>query len=240
MVVCSKNVQKLNSYQNDVHIKNYYGSTESAANPSSSSSGREDVEVDVEAATEVLVLDSNTAINDGKFGRKRIVWPLMAAMLLVVTYLMSGSNASSSNTAATANLLGAATAKASGSGAPPSSSDMPDWNDPNGRYDWQKCLNADDDGCWKQEGKRVGSFWEDFGQRMKNFWSSVGDWFKTHFGGSDGPDDGSSATATPSKHKKKKSKKTTVPPAAPAEPTAPATPIAPASVETTGGEEPSN
>ena len=237
MVVCSKNVQKLNSYQNDVHIKHYYGSTESAA--STGSNRREDVDVDVEAATEVLVLDSNTDLN-GKIGRKRIVWPLMAAMLLVVTYLMSGSNASSSNTAATANLLGAATAKASGSGAPPSSSDMPDWNDPNGRYDWQKCLNADDDGCWKQEGKRVGSFWEDFGQRMKNFWSSVGDWFKTHFGGSDGAD-GSGATATPSKPKKKKSKKTKVPPAAPTEPTAPATPVAPAAVETTaGGEEPSN
>jgi hypothetical protein len=84
---------------------------------------------------------------------------------------------------------------------------MPDRNDPNGRYDWQKCLNADDDGCWKQEGERVGSFWQDFGQRMKTFWKSVGDWFKLSVGKKTAsPDDNAPPVVTAAKRHHNKTK----------------------------------
>jgi hypothetical protein len=129
---------------------------------------------------------------------KRVVLPVVLALVLFVAYIAFTGGTTSTTAqleSASANVLGSATMKAtkhsssdavSGAGPPPSEADMPDWNDSKGQYDWQKCLNADDDGCWKQEGKRVGSFWEDFGHRMDTFWKSVGDWFKSMFGGGGG------------------------------------------------------
>lgn len=184
-----------NSYQNALPAVIHYHDDEAAV-----ATGLRHLDDIDESAAAVMVQTQQRRF------RHRILLPVAA--LLVMAFLAlngGGATAGSSTTSmASVNLLGsssAATAKASG---PPTYKDQPDYNDPQGKYNWQKCLDADDDGCWKDEGKRVGSFWKDFGQRMETFWNGVGDWFKNVFH----PAAATAPAETPVKTKKAKIKKT--------------------------------
>jgi hypothetical protein len=87
---------------------------------------------------------------------------LVVATLLLVTYLAVGGGTASSG------LRMNPTALRQDIGDVP----KPDYNG-EGRYDWQKCKESKDPDCWKEEGKRVGSYWESFRDRIKGFFQRL-------------------------------------------------------------------
>lgn len=77
---------------------------------------------------------------------------------------------------------------------------MPDYNNPEGQYDWKKCKESNDPDCWKKEGERVGGFWKNFGHRMKSWWKNL-------FGGNKEDATEEKTAEEAPKEKKKTSKK---------------------------------
>lgn len=149
-------------------------------------------DLDLASADENDPLFANQVTNQRHYiaKNKRLVGVLILGVVMVLALVNSGSNTPSST-----SLL--------------QSDSMPDYNDKQGQYDWQKCKESNDPDCWKNEGKRVGNWWSNFGQRMKAWWSGL-------FGKKES---GEEPTAAPKeKAKKSKPKPTEAPPPPPPPP----------------------
>jgi hypothetical protein len=170
--------------------------------------------------------NKQAAPESGKNQHGRSIVRLGAAVglaLLFVVALLNGSSASGysgsmrGSQLQEAALLQQPAKVVSADAGDTSDKPKPDYNG-EGRYDWQKCEQSDDQDCWKNEGTRVGSYWQNFGLRMKTFWTNFGQRMHGLFAGKDKSTTTEDSTTTEEatmppkkKHKKKSSNTTAIP-----------------------------
>lgn len=119
--------------------------------------------------------EETTLVEGGRRPRSTLALKLGAAVMLAI-FLLAVVTSSGGEGAGSLRAAGMV-AKADGP-AKPEYDYKKDLSSKEGEYDWQKCKESTDPDCWKNEGKRVGSFWKSFGEKMHSFWESMAFWKK--------------------------------------------------------------